>query len=142
MKLKKSAHAVYRTQYHIVWVTRFLRKILVAGVRQYLKTKLLEVRKYYPDWEYIEIGVDNDHVHIHMVIPPKYSVSNVVETIKKNTSRVLSEKFKFLKKVYWDRKGIWGKGYFVSTVGIDEETIRKYVAMQGEEDTGQAELEL
>ena len=115
---------------------------MVAGVRQYLKTKLLEVRKYYPDWEYIEIGVDNDHVHIHMVIPPKCSVSNVVETIKKNTSRVLSEKFKFLKKVYWDRKGIWGKGYFVSTVGIDEETIRKYVAMQGEEDTGQAELEL
>lgn len=100
MKLKKSAHAVYRTQYHLVWVTRFRRKILVAGVKQYLKTKLLEVRKYYPDWEYIEIGVDNDHVHIHMVIPPKYSVSKVVETIKKNTSRVLREKFKFLKKIY------------------------------------------
>ena len=53
-----------------------------------------------------------------MVIPPKYAVSKVVETIKKNTSRSLSRKFAFLKKVYWDRKGIWGKGYFVSTVGV------------------------
>jgi len=51
-----------------------------------------------------------------MVIPPKYAVSKIVETIKKNTSRSLSRKFAFLKKVYWDRKGIWDKGYFVSTV--------------------------
>lgn len=141
MKLKKLAHTVYKTQYHIVWITRFRRKILVKGVKQFLEVKLHEIRKYYPDWEYIRIGIDYDHVHLHMVIPPKYSVSDVVETIKKNTSKSLNEKFRFLKKVYWDRKGIWGKGFFVSTVGIDEETIRKYVEMQGKEDTGQAELE-
>ncbi len=115
---------------------------MVTGVKQYLSTKIQEVRKYYPDWEYIKIGIESDHIHLHMIIPPKYSVSDVVETIKKNTSKALKEKFSFLKKVYWDRKGIWGKGYFVSTVGIDEETIKRYVEMQGEEDTGQAELEL
>ena len=104
--------------------------------------KLREVRKYYPDWKYIEMGIDSDHIHIHMVIPPKYSVSEVVETIKKNTSRSLRMKFRFLDKVYLDGKGIWGKGYFVSTVGINEETIKRYVEMQGKEDTGQAELEL
>jgi len=54
----------------------------------------------------------------------------------------LREKFRFLKKVYWDNKGIWGTGFFVSTVGIDEEIIRRYVEMQGKEDTGEAELEL
>ena len=101
-----------------------------------------EVRRYYPDWEYIRIGIDNDHVHVQMVIPPKYSVSKVVETIKKNTSRALRQKFGFLRKVYWDNKGIWGVGFFVSTVGIDEGIIRRYVEMQGKEDTGQAELEL
>jgi len=53
-----------------------------------------------------------------MVIPPKYAVSMVVETIKKNTSRSLKKKFAFLKKVYWDNEGIWGKGYFVSTVEL------------------------
>ena len=77
-----------------------------------------------------------------MIIPPKYSISEVVETIKKNTSKCLREKFSLLKRVYWDEKGIWGKGYFVSTVGINEEIIRKYIEMQGKEDTGQAELEL
>jgi putative transposase len=138
MRLIKSAHAVYRTQYHIVWVTRYRRKILNEGVREYLKTKLQEVLKYYPDWEYIEVGISDDHLHLHMVIPPKYSVSMVVETLKKNTSRELSRKFRFLKSVYWDNEGIWTKGFFVSTVGINEAVIPNYVRMQEKEDTGQA----
>ena len=141
MRLRKSAHSVYRTQYHIVWVTRYRRKILNKGVEKYLETKLLEVRKYYPDWEYEAIGMEEDHIHLHMVIPPKYAVSMVVETIKKNTSRELSKKFRFLKQVYWDNDGIWSRGFFVSTVGINESVIRKYVEMQGKEDTGQAQLE-
>jgi len=82
-----------------------------------LKIKLQEIRKYYPDWEYIEIGIKKDHVHLYIVIPPKYVVSKVVKTIKKNSSRSLSRKFAFLKKVYWNNKGIWAKGYFVSTEG-------------------------
>ena len=141
MRVRKSAHSVYRTQYHIVWVTRYRRKILNKGVEKYLETKLQEARKYYPDWEYEAIGMEEDHVHVHMVIPPKYAVSMVVETLKKNTSRELSKKFRFLKNVYWDNEGIWSKGFFVSTVGINESVIRKYVEMQGKEDAGQAQLE-
>lgn len=142
MKLLKQAHAVYKTQYHIVWPTRFRRKFINPGVKAYLEIKLREVRKYYPDWQYIEIGIEPDHVHLHMVIPPKYSVSKVVETMKSNTSRTLSDKFKFLEQVYWDKKGIWSVGYFVSTVGINEHIIRRYIATQGQEDEGQAQLEL
>lgn len=141
MKLHKAAHTVYKTQYHIVWVTRFRRKILVEGVARYLRVKLREVQKYYPDWHVTEIGLDKDHGHVRMVIPPKYSVSVAVETIKKHTSRALRAQFRFLDKVYWDRGGIWSKGYFVSTVGITEEIIRRYVAKQGQEDAGQAKLE-
>ncbi len=141
MKLPRAAHTVYKTQYHIVWVTRYRRKILVEGVAQYWRVRLLEVQKHYPDWHLTEIGIDKDHVHVHMVIPPKYSVSVAVETIKKNTSRRLRGKFRFLDKVYWDRGGIWSTGYFVSTVGITEEIIRRYVARQGKEDAGQAQLE-
>jgi len=141
MRLRKSAHTVYKTQYHIVWITRYRRKILVNGVKDYLKIKLLAIRKYYPEWEYQEIGIDLDHVHLYMVIPPKYAVSKVVETIKSNTSKALKIKFAFLEKVYWDDRGIWAKGYFVSTVGINEKIIKEYVKMQEKEDTGQAELE-
>jgi putative transposase len=141
MRLHRAAHTVYKTQYHIVWVTRFRRKVLVPGVQRYLRVKLEEVRRWYPDWEYVAIGMEVDHVHVHMVIPPRYAVSWVVGTIKQNTSRALSEKFAFLKEVYWDEDGIWTKGYFVSTVGVNEGIIRRYVEMQGQEDAGQAELE-
>jgi len=58
MKLRKSAHTVYKTQYHIVWITRYRRKILVKGVKDYLKIKLLGIGEYYPEWEYLEIDID------------------------------------------------------------------------------------
>ena len=80
-------------------------------------------------------------VYVYMVIPPKYAVREIVETIKKNTSRSLNMKFAFLKKVYWGRRGIWGKGYFASMVGTKDKIIKEYVKMQEKEDTGQAELE-
>ena len=117
--------------------------MLKKGIKSYLHKKLLEVRKFYPDWHFDEIGIDVDHIHLHMVIPPRYSVSKVVNVLKSNTSRALKKKFShYLKKVYWDGGGIWSKGFFVSTVGIDEEIIRRYVQKQGEEDAGQAQLEL
>src|SRR3989304_10240139 len=130
MRLYKSGHTVYKTQYHIVWVTKYRRKILNKGLAEYLQSKLLEVGKYYPDWKYKEIGIDKDHVHLHMVIPPKYTVSKVVETIKKNTSVGLKKQFAFLKNVYWGTDAVGSPGFFVSTVGINEEIIRKYVEMQ------------
>lgn len=142
MDLRESAHSVYKTQYHIVWITRYRKKILVTGIIDYLRIKFQEIRKYDPDWEYIEIAIKEDHVHLFMVIPPQYAVSMVVQIIKKNTSRTFKKKFALLKKVYWDNKGIWGKGYFVSTVGINEAIIRKYVEMQEKEESGQAQLEL
>ncbi|MFH1360920.1 MAG: IS200/IS605 family transposase [Candidatus Omnitrophota bacterium] len=126
----------------MLWIARYRRKILVKGIKDYLKITFKEAIKHYPDWEFKEIGIADDHVHIHMVIPPKYSVSYVVETLKKNTSRRMREKFTFLKRMYRGDKGVWSVGYFVSTVGITEEVIKRYVARQGKEDTGQAELEL
>lgn len=141
MRLIKSAHSVYQTQYHICIVTRFRRKWLNPGIASYTKDLLQGLRKGYPDWEYIEIGTDEDHIHIHMIIPPKYAVSKVVEIIKSKTSLQLKHKFQIFQQIYWDRGGIWSVGYFVSTVGADEKVIRRYVAEQGKEDEGQAQLD-
>lgn len=141
MKLRKQAHTVYKTQYHIVFITKYRRKILVSGVEEWLKLRLQEIRKYKPDLEFKEIGMDKDHVHLFMVIPPKYSVSSIVNQIKVNTSRDMKVRFEFLAKVYWGTDSVWSTGFFVSTVGINEHIIRKYVQMQGEEDSGQAQLE-
>lgn len=142
MRLRKSAHTVYKTQYHVVIVTKYRRKILVKGVSQYLRVIFQEIRKFRPDVDFVEIGVDKDHVHLHVVIPPKYAVSEIVGAMKSNTAKKLKAKFPFLEKVYWGTDSIWSRGFFVSTVGVNEQTIRNYVKWQGEEDFGQAQLEL
>ena len=142
MKLRKAAHTVYKTQYHIVLVSKYRRKIFTKGVSSYTELILQEIGKFRPDIEFIEIGVDKDHVHMHVVIPPKYAVSEIVNALKINSAKKLKKKFAFLKKIYWGTDSLWSTGFFVSTVGIDENIIRNYVKHQGKEDFGQAELEL
>ncbi len=83
------------------------------------------------------IGFDGDHIHIVMVIPPKYSISAVVGQLKSQSASRLREKFKWLEKVYWKENVVWSPGYFVSSVGLDEETIKRYVEFQGKQDSGQ-----
>ena len=142
MQYYRQAHAVYHNQYHLVWIPRFRRKILIPPVAKYVETKLKEIQKYYPDIIYLEQSVQVDHVHLLIVIPPRMSVSRVVNIIKSNTSSGLKKKFPFLKKVYADEKGVWSIGYFVSTMGINEKIIRRYIRNQEKEDNGQAKLEI
>ena len=102
----------------------------------------MEVRKFHPDWYIEEVGVDKDHIHLHMIIPPKYAVSKVVEILKSITSQRLKGKFPhFFEKVYWDGGGIWSRGFFAATVGVNEKVIRNYIRHQGQQDMGQAKLE-
>jgi putative transposase len=107
-----------------------------------MKDRLKQVKEYYPEIDILKINHDVDHIHILVVIPPKFSVSQVVRILKSNTSKDLKKKFPFLKKVYWGTDGIWSDGYFVSTIGIDEEIISRYIENQGKEDSGQAQLVL
>lgn len=137
----RQAHAIYYTPYHIIWIPRFRRKVLVPGVAQYARSKIEEITKHHPDVYFLEINVQPDHIHLLASIPPRYSVSQIVSTIKSNTSRALWERYAFLKKVYWDEGSVWATGYFVSTVGVSEETVQNYIRHQGEEDAGQAKLE-
>ena len=142
MDYRKQSHAVYYTRYHIVVSTKYRRKILKAGVGDYLKKVVLQVSRIHPDIEVVEVNTDVDHMHLLLSIPPKYSVSEVVRIVKANTGRKVREKFPHLDKVYWGVTGIWSVGYFVSTVGVHKSTIRNYIEMQGKEDSGQAELSL
>jgi putative transposase len=109
-------------------------------VDEYLLTQFDEVLKYYPEIEYLERNIQPDHVHLVVNFPPKYSIAQVVQVMKQNTGKALRDKFEFIRKRYYGRGGIWSAGYFVSTVGLDEDTIRKYVKYQEREDLGQAKL--
>ena len=133
---------MYRCQYHIVWIPRYRYKVLVDGVAEYLRIKLGEVRQYYPEIELVKINIQEDHVHLLASFPPKYSIAKIVQILKQNTGKALKKKFEFLCKRYYGAAGIWSVGYFVSTVGLDEEMIAKYVEHQGKEDSGQAKLAL
>ena len=141
MDYNKQGHSIYYTRYHLVVSTKYRRKILRGGFGDYLKKLVIGIGKQTPEIEVIEVNTDVDHVHILLSIPPKFAVSEIVRVLKAKTGMAMRKKFPFLDKVYWGTGGIWSVGYFVSTVGITEEVIRKYVKMQGQEDSGQAKLE-
>ncbi|WP_423063522.1 IS200/IS605 family transposase [Candidiatus Paracoxiella cheracis] len=142
MKLRKQSHCVYCCEYHLVLSTKYRRKIFNEGIYAYMVENLKELTDHYPEIDVLEINQDVDHIHLLLSIPPKMSVGKVVGIIKANTSRRLKAKFPFLKEVYWGTDGIWSDGYFVSTVGINEQIIQKYIQHQRREDSGQAQLVL
>ena len=88
------------------------------------------------------IGFDGDHVHMVMVIPPKFSVAVVMVTLKSQSASRMRKAFKFLERVYWKENVVWSSGYFVSSVGIDEKVIKKYVEYQGRQDSEQLRMKL
>jgi putative transposase len=141
MDYKKQSHSVYYTRYHLVISTKYRRRILKAGIGEYLKKMIIGIGQRNPEIEMIEVNTDQDHVHLLLSFPPKYAISEVVRMIKANTGDKMRKKFPWLDKVYWGTGGIWSIGYFVSTADINEDTIRRYIEMQGEEDSGQAKLE-
>jgi len=145
MKFIKLPHCVYFCDYHIEITTKYRHQWLNQGIFAYLKIKLLEIRKHYPLIDFKTVNYDKkqpDHLHLLISIPPSTSVGSVVRLIKTNTSKSLKQKFPFLKKQYWGTDGIWSDGYFVSTIGVNELTIKRYIENQGQEDSGQASLDL
>jgi putative transposase len=142
MEYHRQGHCVYYTQYHIVFPTKYRRKIFNEGVKSYFTIILKRVTGQYPEIHINEVNTDLDHTHLLVTVPPKMAVSDAVRIIKANTATALRQKFPFLNDVYWGVSGIWSDGYFVSTVGINEDVIRRYIQQQGQQDTGQAKLAL
>jgi putative transposase len=135
MRIRKLNHSVYQVQYHIVWGTKYRRKVLKYYVRTELIRGIYKVLRQHPDWYLHQINTGDDHVHLRMEIPPKYTVTEVVQKLKSYTSVVLRKRFKFINQAF--RKGnLWSVGYFVSTVGLNEDQIRKYIEKQSKWDEG------
>jgi len=88
------------------------------------------------------INFNQDHFHMLMVIPSKYAIADVMDIMKSQSASVLRKRFDFLSKVYWKENIVWSPGYFVSSVGVDEHIIRRYVERQGQRDLGQFREEL
>lgn len=135
MRIRELSHSVYQIQYHIVWGTKYRRKIIKEYVKVELVKSMYKVQKRFPDWYFHKINADADHVHLLIEIPPKYAVSDAVRELKASTSQALRKRFPFIDRIYQDGS-MWSAGYFVSTVGLNEEQIKKYIQRQGERDRG------
>jgi len=117
MEIRLSGHSAYRTEYHIVWVSKYRRRILNPGLRGYLRKLFPKIIRSLPGCEIIEYNIQVDHIHMVMIIPPKYKVSEVISRMKAQTASGLRKKFSWLSKVYWKENIVWSPGYFVSTIG-------------------------
>ena len=139
MDVRLSAHGAYHHKYHIVWISKYRKKILEGQLKEFIEKRLLDIQGYHPDIEIEQYSIQKDHIHLVIIIPPKYSVSGIVGKIKANTSREIRKTFEWVKKIYY-RNEFWSPGFFSSTVGIDEDVIKKYVEFQGKVDKGHIQL--
>ena len=105
-----------------------------------LNKNSMKSRNTYPWLKIKEINHDINHVYLLISIPPQMSVGSVVRFLKTNTSRNIKATFPFLKKLYSGTDGMWPDGYFVSTVGVDQNIIQKYIALQGGVDLEQTAM--
>ena len=139
MDIRLSAHGAYHHQYHVVWIPKYRKKILEGELKVFLESHLYDIQEYHPDIEIEQYNIQKDHIHIVIIIPPRYSVSGIIGKIKSNTSREIRKRFKYIKGIYW-RNEFWSPGFFSSTVGINEDVIKRYIQHQEKVDKGQIQL--
>jgi putative transposase len=100
MKIRYSEHRAYHHQYHIAWIPKYCRKILIGELKKFIEARLFGIQAYHPKVEIEKYSVQEDHVHLVITIPPKYSVSSIVGKIKDNASREVRLGFDKIKKIY------------------------------------------
>lgn len=128
-KYKKLSHVVYKCDYHIVWVPKYRFRILTGAVKDLVENDI----RLLCEWKgsmVEELNVQEDHIHLVVSIPPKISVSQLLGVLKGKLAIKLFKSYPALKKKpYWGNH-FWARGYFVSTVGLDEDLIKRYVKYQ------------
>src|SRR5271170_6729742 len=122
-------HAIWYCHYHIVWVPKYRYKILKNEIKREIEASIRLFSEQLA-CKIVEMNVQDDHVHLLVMVPPKVSVSNYVGTVKgRSAMRVFAKFPKLRQKPYWGNH-FWARGYCVDTIGLDLEKIRKYVKYQ------------
>ena len=127
-KYNSLAHTKYYTRYHIVFTPKYRRKAIYSQLRADIRD-IIKRLCMYKGITIIEGHMMIDHVHLLLEIPPKYSVSQVMGYLKGKSALEIFDKHANLKYKYGNRH-FWAEGYYVSTVGINEATVKKYIQEQ------------
>ena len=124
-RLYQLSHCSYICKYHVVWTTKYRGKILADD---YIKQEMKRIFKMIAKWKDMQIHawhVGDEHIHLYITISPKYSVSYSVGILKGKSSAWIKKKTKKFPK-----GTLWCRGYFVSTIGLNEIVVRKYIENQ------------
>ena len=126
------SHTVWECKHHLVWIPKCRKKTLYGPLRKYLGSLFKDLAAQ-RECEIIEGHLLPDHVHILISIPPKYAVAQVVGFIKGKSAIHIARTYMGRRKNFTGQS-FWARGYYVSTVGKDEEATREYIKQQEEED--------
>jgi putative transposase len=125
---RKLNHTTYDCKYHIVWIPKYRKKVIYGQLRKYLGEVFRDLALQ-RESNILEGHLMGDHVHMLIPIPPKYSVAQVVGYIKGKSAIYIARTYAGKKRNFVGQN-FWARGYYVSTVGRDEETVRKYIQKQ------------
>ena len=124
IKYRKLSHSIYHCVYHIVWTPKYRLRILRDLIADFVEDQIRTICEW-KEVEIEELNVQPDHIHIVCSIPPKLSVSDFMGIVKGKVAIKVFKSFPSLKKKpYWGNH-FWARGYFVSTVGLDEDMINR-----------------
>ena len=124
-RLYRLSHSIYCCRYHLVWTPKYRGRVLAS---KYIKLEFARIFKLIAGWKGFvihEFHICDDHIHIYLTIPPKYSVAYAISILKGKSSAWIKKKNKRI-----PQGTFWCRGYFVSTIGISEIAIRKYIQNQ------------
>ena len=128
-QFKKLTHSIYECKYHFVFCPKYRYQIFKDEVAEYVRQQIYRLCQEKDGIEVLELNVQPDHVHLIVSIAPKYAVASFMGYLKGKLAIRLFDRYEKLGRRYWGRH-LWSRGYCVSTIGLDEEKIRKYVKWQ------------
>ncbi len=127
--IRTLSHCFYDLKYHLVWTPKYRGAVLKDPlIKQELRRTFEYICKW-KHWEIIELNIQDDHIHLCLLATPRDSVSYVMQLLKGKSSAWMKKKIKRVNGLY-ERQSLWARGYFVSTIGLDEHLIRRYVKHQ------------
>ncbi|MGB4838831.1 MAG: IS200/IS605 family transposase [Saprospiraceae bacterium] len=126
---RKTSHTTYDCKYHIVWITKYRKKVMSGVIAERIRELLRQICRE-KDVEIIKGHVSKDHIHLFVSVPPHLAVSKSVQSLKGKSSYKLLGENKELSKQFWGRH-LWERGYFVATSGnVTDEVIMEYIKNQ------------
>ncbi len=138
MNYRKTSHALYDLKYHLVWITKYRKKVLRGQIGIRLR-ELVKQTCTSLDVQILAGHIAIDHVHLLVSVPPQIAVSQLVQRLKGRSSRRLLDEFTELRREFWGQH-LWARGYFAASSGnVTDEIIKQYIESQGDQPSSDAE---